>query len=98
VTLYFYSTKLKAGSKYLYLTWSAFEHQVKKIFTNTLIQGKKQSNTKKQRKIGALRCRPAKPHGQLTMSCCLPALVKFLSGPHNSTKYVVMLGLAVIVG
>jgi hypothetical protein len=32
------------------------------------------------------------------MSCGLPALVKFLSGPHNSTKYVVIFGLAVMVG
>jgi hypothetical protein len=36
--------------------------------------------------------------GRLALSCGLPALVKFLSGPHNSTKYVVILGLAVMVG
>jgi hypothetical protein len=30
VTLYFYSTKLKVGSKYLYISWYAFEHQVRK--------------------------------------------------------------------
>jgi hypothetical protein len=35
--------------------------------------------------------------GWPAMSCSLPALVKFLSGPHNSTKYVVILGLAVMV-
>jgi hypothetical protein len=55
VDLYFYSTKQKFGSKYLSLTWCDFEHQVGKIFTNTVMQGMKQSNAKKQRKIGALR-------------------------------------------
>jgi hypothetical protein len=30
VTFSFYSTKLKVGSKNLYLTWCAFEHQVRK--------------------------------------------------------------------
>jgi hypothetical protein len=30
MALYLYSAKLKVGSKYLYLTWSAFEHQVRK--------------------------------------------------------------------
>jgi hypothetical protein len=30
VALYLYSTKLKVGSKYLYLTWCAFEYQVRK--------------------------------------------------------------------
>jgi hypothetical protein len=30
VALYLYSTKVKVGSKYLYLTWCAFEHQVRK--------------------------------------------------------------------
>jgi hypothetical protein len=30
IALYLYSTKLKVESKYLYLTWCAFEHQVKK--------------------------------------------------------------------
>jgi hypothetical protein len=42
--------------------------------------------------------RPAKPHGRPVMSCGHLALVKFLSGPHASIKYVVILGLAVIVG
>jgi hypothetical protein len=42
--------------------------------------------------------RPAKPHGRSAMSCGLPALVKFLSGPHNSIKYMVILGLPVMVG
>jgi hypothetical protein len=42
--------------------------------------------------------RPAKPHGRLAMSCGLLTLVKFLCGPHNSTKYVVILGLDVMVG
>jgi hypothetical protein len=41
--------------------------------------------------------RLAKPLGRSAMSCGLQALVKFLSGPHNSTKYVVILGLAVMV-
>jgi hypothetical protein len=30
VALYFCSIKLKVGSKYLYLTWCAFKHQVRK--------------------------------------------------------------------
>jgi hypothetical protein len=35
--------------------------------------------------------------GRPAMSCGLPALVKFLCGPHNSTKYVVILVLGVMV-
>jgi hypothetical protein len=31
------------------------------------------------------------------MPCGLPALFNFLSGSHNSTKYVVILGLAVMI-
>jgi hypothetical protein len=42
--------------------------------------------------------RPTKPHGRSAMSCGPLALVKFLCGPHNSIKYVVILGLAVMVG
>jgi hypothetical protein len=42
--------------------------------------------------------RPAKPHGRPAMSYGLLALVKFLSGPYTSRKYVVMLGHAVMVG
>jgi hypothetical protein len=42
--------------------------------------------------------RPAKPHGRLAMSCGLPALDKFLSGPYASRKYVVMLGHTIMVG
>jgi hypothetical protein len=53
---------------------------------------------KSRGKLVHLGSRPAKPHGRLAMSCGLLALVKFLSGPHNSTKYVVVLGLAVMVG
>jgi hypothetical protein len=49
-------------------------------------------------KLAHLGGRLAKPHGQPAMSYGLSALVKFLSGPHNSTKYVVILGLAVMVG
>jgi hypothetical protein len=30
VALYLYSTKLKVGSKYLYLTWCAFDQHVRK--------------------------------------------------------------------
>jgi hypothetical protein len=30
MALYLYSTKLKVESKYLYLTWCAFEYQVRK--------------------------------------------------------------------
>jgi hypothetical protein len=58
-------------------------------------KGKKQRNAKKQRKIGALRWLPSQtswPAGR-----GLPALVKFLCGPHNSTKHVVIRGLAVMV-
>jgi hypothetical protein len=53
------------------------------------MQGKKQSNAKKQREIGALSW----PPGQTS----LPALVKFPSGPYASRKYVVMLNHAVMV-
>jgi hypothetical protein len=41
--------------------------------------------------------RLAKPHGRPVLSYGLLALVKFLSGPYNSTKYVVILGLAIMV-
>jgi hypothetical protein len=41
---------------------------------------------------------PTKPHGRRAMSCGLPALDKFLSGPYASSNYVVMLGHAVMVG
>jgi hypothetical protein len=40
----------------------------------------------------------AKPHGRSGMSYGLPTLDEFLSGPHASRKYVVMLGHAVMVG
>jgi hypothetical protein len=59
MALYLYSTKLKVGSKYLYLTWCAFEHQVRKS-SLTLMQGKKQSNAKKKRKTGTF----SQPPGQ----------------------------------
>jgi hypothetical protein len=62
-----------------------------KIFNNTMMQGKKQSNEKSREKLAHLG-------GQLAMSCGPSALVKFPSGPHNSTKYVVTLGPAVVVG
>jgi hypothetical protein len=39
-----------------HLVW--FWTPTEKIFTNTMMQGKKQSNAKKQRKIGALRWPP----------------------------------------
>jgi hypothetical protein len=48
-------------------------------------------------KLAHLGGRPTKPHGQSAMSCGLPALVKFLTGPHKSMKYVVILVLAVMV-
>jgi hypothetical protein len=54
--------------------------------------------TKSRGKLVHLGGRPAKPHYRPAMSCGLPALVKFLSGPHNSTKYVVILDLTVMVG
>jgi hypothetical protein len=41
IAFYLYSSKLKVGSKYLYLTWCAFEHR-EKIFTNNMMQEKKQ--------------------------------------------------------
>jgi hypothetical protein len=63
-----------------------------------MMQGKKQSNAKSILKLVHLGGRPAKPHDRPTISCGFPALVKFLSGPHNSTKYVVILGLVVMVG
>jgi hypothetical protein len=53
---------------------------------------------KSRGKLAHLGGRPAKTLGRLAMSCGLPALVKFLSGPHNSTKYVMIHGLAVVVG
>jgi hypothetical protein len=52
---------------------------------------------KSRGKLAHLGGRPAKPHGWLAMTCGLPALVKFLIGSDNSTKYVVILGLAVMV-
>jgi hypothetical protein len=52
---------------------------------------------KSRGKLTHLGGRPAKPHGQPAKSCGLPAQDKFLSGPHNSTKFVVILGLAVMV-
>jgi hypothetical protein len=98
MALYLFSSKLKVGSKYLYLTWCAFEYQVRKIFTNTVIQGKKQSNAKKKRKGGTFRCPPAKHYGRLAMFCGLLALDKFQSGPYASRKCVVTLNYAVLVG
>jgi hypothetical protein len=61
------------------------------------MQGKKQSNAKKQRKMDALRWTPGQiswPAGHVLWP---PAMVKFLSGPHKSIRYVVILGLAVMV-
>jgi hypothetical protein len=52
---------------------------------------------KSRGKLVHLGGRLDKPHGWPAMSCGLLGLVKFLSGPHNSTKYVVILGLAVMV-
>jgi hypothetical protein len=60
--------------------------------------GKKKSNAKNRGKLVHLDGRPAKPHGRPAKSYGFPTLVEFLSGPHNSTKYVVILGLAVMVG
>jgi hypothetical protein len=53
---------------------------------------------KRREKLVQLGGRPAKPHGRLAMSCGLPALDKFLSGPYASRKYVVMLGHTIMVG
>jgi hypothetical protein len=52
---------------------------------------------KRRGKLVHLGNRPTKPHGQPAMSCGLPALEKFLSGPYASRKYVVMLDHAVVV-
>jgi hypothetical protein len=93
----FYSTKLKVGSKYLYLTWCAFEHQVRKFSLTLWCRGKNRAMPKSRGKLAHLGGRSTKPHGRPAMSCGLLALVKFLSDPHNSTMYVVILGLAVMV-
>jgi hypothetical protein len=89
VALYFLFYKIESWKQifisHLVCFWSPSET----IFTNTVMQGKKQSNAKKQREIGALR--PA-------MSCGLPAVDKFPCGPYTSRKYVVMLGHIVMVG
>jgi hypothetical protein len=53
---------------------------------------------KNRGKLVHLNGRSAKPHGQPSMSCGLPALNKFLSDPYASRKYVVMLDHAVMVG
>jgi hypothetical protein len=53
---------------------------------------------KSKAKLVHLGGRLARPHDRSAMFCGLPTLVKFLSGPHNSTNYVVILGLAVMVG
>jgi hypothetical protein len=62
------------------------------------IRGRNRTMKKSRGKLAHLHGRSAKPHGRPAMSCGLLALVKFLNGPHNSTKYVVILGLAVMVG
>jgi hypothetical protein len=98
VALYFYSTKLKVESKYLYLTWCAFEQQVRRSSLTLWCRRRNRAIPKSRGKLAHLSGHPAKPHSRPTMSCGLPAMVKFLSGPHNSTKYVVILGFAVMVG
>jgi hypothetical protein len=62
-----------------------------KIFTNIVMQGKKQHNTKNKGKLVHLGGRPA-------MSCVLLALDKFPSRPYASRKYMVMLGHTIMVG
>jgi hypothetical protein len=63
-----------------------------------MMQGKKQSNAKKNKKSGAFRWLSAKHYGRSTMFCGLPALDKFQSGPYASRKCVVILDYAVLVG
>jgi hypothetical protein len=53
---------------------------------------------KSRGKLAHLGGHAAKPHGRSAMSCGLPALVKFLCGPHNSIKYVVILSIVVMLG
>jgi hypothetical protein len=53
---------------------------------------------KNKGKSAHLGVRLVRPHSQSAMSCGLPALIKFLSAPHNYIKYVVIHGLAVMVG
>jgi hypothetical protein len=53
---------------------------------------------KSRGKLAHLGVRQAKPHGRPAMSCGLPALDNFLSGPYTSRKYVVMLSHVVMVG
>jgi hypothetical protein len=59
----FYSTKLEVGSTY-YISLGVLCAPSEKIFTNTMMQGKKQSCAKKQRKIGEIGGRPAKLPGR----------------------------------
>jgi hypothetical protein len=61
------------------------------------IRGRNRAMPQSRGKLAHYVDRPAKPHGRSAMSCGLPVLVKFISGAHNSTKYVVILGLAVMV-
>jgi hypothetical protein len=60
MTLYLYSSKLKVGSKYLYLTWCAFEHQVRKSSLTLRCRGRNRAMPKRRGKVALLGGRPAK--------------------------------------
>jgi hypothetical protein len=61
--------KLEAN---IYLTWCAFEHQVRKSSLTLWCRGKKRAMPKSRGKSVHLGGRPAKPHGWSAMSCGLP--------------------------
>jgi hypothetical protein len=98
MALYFYSIKLKVGSIYQYLTWYAFENQVRKSQQILFYRGRNRAVLKNRGKLGKFGGRPTKLPGQPAMYCVLPALASFPSSPYTSRKYMVMLGHAVMVG
>jgi hypothetical protein len=94
---YLYSSKLKVESKYLYLTWCAFEHQVRKSSLTLSCRGRNRAMPKKRGKVAHSGRRLAKHYGWSDMFCGLSALDKFQSGPYASRKSVVTLDYAVLV-
>jgi hypothetical protein len=89
---------MKVGSKYLYLTWCAFEHQVRKSSLTLLCRGRNRAMPKRRGKVVHLGGRPAKHYGRPAMFYGLLALDKFQSGPYASGKCVVTLNYAILVG
>jgi hypothetical protein len=61
VTLYLYSTKIESWKQVFISHLVCFWVPSEKIFTNTVMQGKKQSNAKKNRKSGTFRWLPDRP-------------------------------------